>query len=297
MLTFWRIYLAALGVVREPLEHGVETSRLLAGRHRGAIDLREDLREFGEAVGERVALHHARAHAEQDALDARLLGLLRDREQRFLERQAGAHQRGELACEQGEIGRGDAARESDAETLLAARLGLHDFGDVDRQQLLLAQELADLPRRIALDDAFAFAAGVSTAVYSKAPNASASADVRRERRSARDGCRSVLACDTQELFERGRRRSITLARPSSRMLGLERARVALELVLAGAVVDHGAHGVVDADQLVDAGAAAIAAAGIVAGPIQACGGGRIRRQVEQSPLVFTARRTPAGCRD
>ncbi len=46
--------------------------------------------------------------------------------------------------------------------------------------------------------------------------------------------------------------------PSSRMLGAERARVALELVLAGAVVDHRAHRVVDLHELVDARAALIA---------------------------------------
>ena len=41
--------------------------------------------------------------------------------------------------------------------------------------------------------------------------------------------------------------------------------MALELLLAGAVVDHGAHRVVDHDQFVDAGAAAIAVAGVATG--------------------------------
>jgi len=41
----------------------------------------------------------------------------------------------------------------------------------------------------------------------------------------------------------------------------QRARVALELVFAGAVVDHRAHGVVDLDELIDARTALIALLG------------------------------------
>src|SRR5207237_8341511 len=81
---------AALCVAREPLEHLVEVPRLLARGHRGAIDLGKDPRKLREAVGEGVALHDARPHAEHDALHARLLGLLRDRQQRLLEGEAGA---------------------------------------------------------------------------------------------------------------------------------------------------------------------------------------------------------------
>jgi hypothetical protein len=129
---------------------------LLAGGHRGAVDLREDARELAEAVRQRVALHDLGAHAQHDALHARLLGLLRDREQRLLQRQTGAHQGGQLAGEQRQVGGGDLARE--AEGLLARGLLLGHFRDRDRQQLLLAQQLADVARRVALEDAGALAA-------------------------------------------------------------------------------------------------------------------------------------------
>ena len=52
-----------------------------------------------------------------------------------------------------------------------------------------------------------------------------------------------------------------LCTPSSRMLRRQRASVALELVLAGAVVDHLAHRIVDLDELVDTRAARIALLG------------------------------------
>ncbi len=150
--------LAAFGIDGEALEHVIQMPGLFAGRDRGAIDLRKDPRELREPIGERMSFHHLRAHAEDDALHARLLGLLRDGEQRFLERQAGAHQGGQLAREEREIGRSDAADE--AERLLAVRFLLRHLVDGDRQELALAQELADVPRGVAFQDALAFLAGV-----------------------------------------------------------------------------------------------------------------------------------------
>ncbi len=55
----------------ETLEHGVEMARLLAGRHRGAIDLGEHAREVAEAIGERVQLtpkvgEHLRKYRDED---------------------------------------------------------------------------------------------------------------------------------------------------------------------------------------------------------------------------------------
>ena len=97
-------HLAVLGVVGQPFEHAVEPAGAFAGGHGGAVDLGEHLGKFRQAVRQRVAFHHLGAHAEHDALDARLLGLLGDGEQRFFERQARLHQRGELAREQREIG-------------------------------------------------------------------------------------------------------------------------------------------------------------------------------------------------
>ena len=100
---------AVLGVVGQALEHAVQVAGAFARGHRRAVDLREHARKFGEAVGQRVAFHDLGAHAEQDALNARLLGLLGDREQRFFERQAGLDQRRELARQQRQIAGGDAA--------------------------------------------------------------------------------------------------------------------------------------------------------------------------------------------
>ena len=92
-----------LRVFGQPLENGVELARLLARRHGGAVDHREGVREVVEADGQRVALEHLAADAEHDALEPGLLGVLADGEQRFLERQAGAHQGGELAGQQREV--------------------------------------------------------------------------------------------------------------------------------------------------------------------------------------------------
>src|SRR5204863_3182569 len=109
----------------------------------------------------------ARAHAEHDALHARLLGLLRNREQRLLQRQAGARQCGQLPGEQRQVRRRDAPGE--AEGALAPGFLLRDLGDRDRQQLLLAQLLADLARRVAFEDALALAAaGIEGGVFERA---------------------------------------------------------------------------------------------------------------------------------
>ena len=62
---------------------------LLACGNGGAVKLRESLRKVTEAVGERVSLHHLGADAEQYALGARVVVLLRHRKQHFLERQPG----------------------------------------------------------------------------------------------------------------------------------------------------------------------------------------------------------------
>ena len=52
-----------------------------------------------------------------------LLGLLRDREQRFFQRQAGAHQRRDLSRQQREVCGGDAATQREL-LALASALGL-----------------------------------------------------------------------------------------------------------------------------------------------------------------------------
>jgi len=77
------------------------------------------------------------------------------------------------------------------------------------------------------------------------------------------------------------------ARPSSRIRWRHGARIALEVMLCRAVVNHGAHLIIDHDEFVDAGASAIAIAGIAARAVQ-----RGRRflggHVQQAPFVFAA---------
>ena len=158
-------HLAVLGVVGQALEHAVEAAGALAGGHRGAVDLREHLAGIppkpSASVWPSMTL---RAHAEHDALHARLLGLLGHGEQRFFERQAGLDQRGELAREQRQVGGGDAAPQREA--AVALRFAVFDLGDGDRQQLPLAQQLAHVLDGVAFDDAVLFAArGVESGVF------------------------------------------------------------------------------------------------------------------------------------
>ena len=94
------------------------------------------------------------ADAEDDALEARLLGVLADGQQRLVERQAGFDERRELARQQRQVESRNAPEQREVALRLAfARL---DLGDLDRQQLPLAQELAHVTRRIAFENATMF---------------------------------------------------------------------------------------------------------------------------------------------
>jgi len=101
-----------------------------------------------------------RERTEHDAAHAWLVGLLRDREQRLLERQRRFHQCGELTGHQREIRRGKTAVQAESQRLVrAGGLSFLDLGDGDRKQALVAQELPHVSRCVPLDDALAFAAG------------------------------------------------------------------------------------------------------------------------------------------
>ncbi len=143
--------LATLGVIGQSFEDGVEVPRLLSGCDRGAIELGKGFWKVGEAVRQRVAFHDFGAHSHNDALDARVLGLLADGRQRLLDRQGGMHERGDLAGDQREIGCPECS--ANREGLLTAGFLLGDLGDAQRQQVALAQLLADSLGRVALDDA------------------------------------------------------------------------------------------------------------------------------------------------
>src|SRR5690606_5639460 len=96
---------------------------------------------------------------------------------------------------------------------------------------------------------------------------------------------SVLPCHAQHFLDRGN---------ASKDLGAavvtdarrQRTRIAFELVLTRAVVDHGAHRLIDQDQLVNTRAALETVIRIVAWTVEG-GRGCIRRQVEQTSLIFT----------
>ena len=155
------------------------------------------------------------------------------------------------------------------EAAIALGFAVFDFGDRDRQQLPLAQQLPHVFDGVAFDDAVLFAArGVESGVFEGA-----------------HGERLVLARDAQDFFDRGFAAQ-DLVEAVVADGGRHRARITLELVLGGFVVDHGAHRVVDDDEFIDAGAAA-EAAGSRARPVDAsatdrrargpAAGARIRR--------------------
>src|ERR1700683_1801396 len=102
-----------------------------------------------------MALHDARAHAQDDALHPRPFGLLRYREQRLLERQPSAHERCELAREERKVRR--RAAPAPAKGALLLGLGLRDLGYGDGEELALAQQLANVARCVALENALALA--------------------------------------------------------------------------------------------------------------------------------------------
>src|SRR5580692_10011233 len=107
---------------------------------------------------------------------------------------------------------------------------------------------------------------VSTAVYSKAPMR-----------------QLVLAGDTQDFLQR--RLAAHHPRPAVVANGRgQGARVPLQFLFGGAIVNHGAHVIIDHDQLIDAAATAIAIVA-VARPVQ----GRRRiilAQIQQPPFVI-----------
>ncbi len=80
--------LAAVGVIGQALQHLVQPAGLFAGFHGGAEQHREGAGELRHGAGQAVALNHARAHAQRDALHALALALLRHRGQGLVQRQA-----------------------------------------------------------------------------------------------------------------------------------------------------------------------------------------------------------------
>src|SRR5262249_39830792 len=134
---------------------------------------------------------------------------------------------------------------------------------------------------------------VSSAVYSNAPilnwlkvacGAFSGSFVQRKSQTWQ-AISSILARDAQHFLD-GR---LATQHACSAIVGDRRCAetgVALDLLLGSPIVDHGAHGVIDDDQLVDSRSAAVAAGAVASRTIKRRGG-LIGPQVQQPPLVFT----------
>src|ERR1700733_6298662 len=111
----------------------------------------------------------------------------------------------------------------------------------------------------------------SSAVYSNAPI----------------GALLVLAGNAQHFFQRRFARH-DLAAAVVANAGAGRARIALEILLGGAIMNHGAHVIIDGNELIDPRPATIAVAGIAARPVQPPRAA-VRVKIQQAPFIF------AGC--
>src|SRR5690606_40701953 len=89
-------------------------------------------------------------------LDLLRAGLRRGSAQRFLDRQRGLHQRRQLAGDQRQVARREAATET--ETAGAAAFPGTGLLDLQRRPLLVAQQLAGLARAVRLDQALLLSA-------------------------------------------------------------------------------------------------------------------------------------------
>ena len=171
---------------------------MLAGSNRRPVQLGKGGGKLAQAAGQAMALEDLGAHGEKHRLDALRGGLRRGGAQRLLDRQRGLDQGRQLAGHQCQVARGQSAGERQAPALpalLAGTGGLH----IERRQLALAQQLADLARAVRLQHALLLAtAGVEGEVFEGGHYSS-----RVTRRTS-----STVVTP-----------SSTLRRPSSRMLG------------------------------------------------------------------------------
>src|SRR5258708_26093001 len=93
---------------------------------------------------------------------------------------------------------------------------------------------------------------------------------------------SVFARDTQHFLDR----RVAAQHPRAAVVadrGGAEACAAVDLLLRDTVMNHGAHGIVDHDQLVDSRTAVVAAGGIAPGAVEPRRG-PVRREGERPPL-------------
>ena len=159
--------LAVLGVVGQALQHRVEVPGLLAGRDRGAVDLGE--RTAGIPRGRRPAYGlPSPSSARPAACCARAASRSAARPRAAPLPAAG---RTSTSVASWRVTSARSAAPSRAGTKLNGRRRARALlrgrpPDRDRQQSLLAQQLAHLPGRVALDDALALAArGIHRGVF------------------------------------------------------------------------------------------------------------------------------------
>ncbi len=129
---------------------------MLAGRDQCAVDVRKVARMLRQRHRQRTAADHLGADRGQQLVHIGALGLVRQRGQRLIQRQAGDQQAGELARHQRVLLR----REPLAETGAAALGGLRaERVDHQRCQPAGAQHGARLAGTVGFDDALVGAAG------------------------------------------------------------------------------------------------------------------------------------------
>jgi hypothetical protein len=94
---------ARFAVIGQAREHLIQAPRLLAGRDRSAIDFRKTFRRVGQRGRQARAFHDARAQIDYERARTRVVVLLRQRPERFFDRQTGAQQRRELPRQQRQL--------------------------------------------------------------------------------------------------------------------------------------------------------------------------------------------------
>ena len=135
--------LALLGVIGETVEHLLQVTGLLAGRHHGAEQLVEHMGEGPQRIGQGIPLHHLAAHRRHQAAQVGLLALFGDRLEGLLDGETGPHQGRQLAGDEGQFcGGGTTAKQHEAVRLPFGLLG--GLVHLEGGQPLLAQQLAHL---------------------------------------------------------------------------------------------------------------------------------------------------------
>jgi hypothetical protein len=141
--------IARFRIVGELVEHRIEMARLLARGDRRAENVGKRFGKFAQCLRETRALGHACAQGNGERALAFAVGLLRQRTERFIDRQARAEQGRQLSRQQRELGRAESAPRKTR----SARRAFAHFVDAERIEPALAQHAAHRARGVALQNA------------------------------------------------------------------------------------------------------------------------------------------------